>query len=538
MLDAQEVEKRHEEMRALKQREEPALRDIARIIRPDDQDFSRNSQTDRDNYDVFDSAPLYALDDFAAGMFTENTNPAERWMELTIADKDLAKWGPVQAWLWGEASLTYASLSPAASNFYPEATGWFGNVGAFGNAFLYQEEWLERKTIIDRNIPIGEAFFDVDAAGNLDGFNREYGLTGRQKKARFGEKYVGANCRDDSRYTIIHSVYRNPDFKPGMLGPRGMPFASTYISPDNKNFRVDGGYYELPYHALFWNKRSGRPWATGPGHNARADMNMLNEQERSNMVDAQFAAEPPILTHKEGLFSSADIQPNAILEGALNEKGQELIKTLQRGDNPQRAETKTDQKRAAIREAFYFSMLQVQGRPQMTATEFMGWKEERLRQLGPYLVRIQQGLASFIARRYRILARAGQTNPMPPELKGHNIAVEFVSPLAKAQKLATGRAVMQWVGSLGQIAEFSKDPSVFDVVNKDGAARTLHDAMVGTPDVINDQRQVATIRQARVQQQAQQAQLEQAAQGASIVADVAHASQAMTLSKQRTGAGK
>jgi hypothetical protein len=533
--DAKQIESRHEELRELRRREEPAFRDIARIIRPDDQDFEVTGHSDRDDYEVFDSTPLYAVDDYAAGMFTENTNPAERWMELTIADKDLAKWGPVQAFLWRRASRHFQSLSPAVSNFYPEAFGWFGNCGAFGNGFLYQEEWLGRQTIIDRNMPIGECFFDVDIAGNLDCFDREYLATGRQMKGFFGDK--ASACKDEQSYKIIHAVYGNPDRKPGRLGPEGMAYTSSYISPDAKDFRVDGGYYEMPYHPLFWAKRAGRPWASGPGHNARADMNMNNELARANQIDAQFAAEPLILTHKEGVFTSADLQPNAILEGALNADGKELLKTVQRGDNSARAEAKAAEVRAAIREAFYFSMLQVRNRPQMTAIEFMGWKEERLRQLSPYSVRIQQGLASFIARRDRILARAGQfdDDPIPPELAGHNIAVEFVSPLAKAQKLATGRSTMQWIGMLGQIAEFSQDPSVMDVVNKDGAARVLHDATVGMPDVINDQRAVAEIRAARAKAQAEKAQMEKMAQGAGIVADVAHASQAMTLSNQRGG---
>lgn len=533
MIDVKDLEKHHEGMRDIRRRDEPAFRDIARIVRPDEQSFERGEITNRDDYEVFDSTPLYALTEFAAGMFTEATNPAERWFDLTIGDKDLAAWGPVQNWLWGEATLLFNSLSPAASGFYAAAPGWFSNCGAFGNAFLGQEEWIERKTIIDRNLPIGQCFIDVDAGDNLNAFNREFKLRGDQAKGWFGDAAKG--LQDDRTYTIVHAVYENPQLAPGKLGPAGMRYASTYFSPDDRNFRRDLGYYELPYHPLFWDKRSGRPWAVGPGHNARADMNVNNEMARSNMVDAQFAAEPMLLTAKEGMFTSADISPNAILEGALNADGKELVKPVQRGDNSARAEHKHQQIKDAIKEGFYFSLMQVRSRPQMTATEFMGWKSERLRTLAPNLVRVQQGLASFIARRYRILARAGQTSPMPPELQGHNIAVEFVSPLAKAQKLATGQAVMQWIGMLGQIAEFSQDPSVMDVLNKDGASRVLHSAIVGMPDVLNDQRVVAGIRQARAQQQAQQQKIEQAAQGAGIIADVAHARQAMSLSDQRKG---
>lgn len=532
--DNKEILRDQDDMRDERRQEESAWRDIARILSPDEQDFDRNSFTDRDSYDVFDSSPLMSLQDFAGSMFGENINPAERWMELGIADKDLEKWGPVKAWLWRRATRHYQSLSPAVSNFYSEATAWLSNLGRYGNGFQYQEEWVGRATIIDKAIAAGEAFIRLDVGGNVDQFNREFKLTGRQMKARWSADQC-PSCDDGRSYQLVHAVYRNPDYTRGMLGPRGMAFCSTHVSPDLKDFRIEKNYYELPYHSLFWNKRAGRTYATGPGHIARADMNMLNEMERSALVDAQFGAEPLLLTNKEGIFTAADIHPNAILEGALSDQGKKLVDVMQRGDNSQRAEQKNEQVRGRIKEVFYFSMTQLINRPQMTATEWAGWKSEKLRILGPNLVRIQQGLASFIARRDRILDRAGvfAQDPMPPELKGHNISVEFVSPFAKAQKLATGQGVMQWIGALGQLAEASQDPSVMDVVNKDGVARVLHDAFVGMPDVINDQQAVQQTRDARAQQQQQQQQLEQAANAAGVVADVAHAHQAMTLSNQR-----
>lgn len=525
--DVADLEKDHEAMREERRREEPSWRDISRIL-SDEQEFDKNETVDPDNYDVFDSTPLMALEEFVGGLFGESINPADRWMELAIADKDLQKWGPVQGWLWRRASTHLRSFAPSAGNFYTEATAWFSNLGRLGNGFQYQEEWAGHQMIIDKAIAAGQAFIRLDVAGRLEAFDREFKWTGRQMKSFYGD--AAYKCEDGRKYQLVHAVYPNPDFKPGMLGPRGMAMASTTWSPDDKNFRFDKGYYEMPYHAVMWIPRAGSTYARGPGHIARADMNTLNEMERSNLIDAQFAAEPLLLTNKEGMFSAADIVPNNILEGALNDQGKELLKTLQRGDNPQRSEQKSDQVRNRVKEAFKFSMMQVINRPQMTAEEWMGWKAEKQEKLGPQLVRIQQGLGRYVARRDRILDRAGQfaDDPMPPELNGHNIAVEFVSPLAKAQKLATGRAVLQWIGALGQIADQSKDPTVMDVVNKEGASRVLHDAMVGMPDVINDQKTVAGIRHARAQQMQEQQQMEQAAQGAGIIADVAHASKAIS----------
>lgn len=528
----QDILKEQDRLAQLRQREEPAWRDIASLIDLDGQDFNVNERHDQPDLNVFDSTPLYALDDYVGGLFGESMNPAERWMELTIEDKDLAKWGPVKKWFWDQATQLYASMSPATSTFYSEASPWIANMGRYGNGFMYQEEWPERQTIIDRSVPIGECFIDVDIAGNLNRFHRNFMLSGTQMRQKFGDAAGGA--QEDKHYSVVHAVYPNPDFKRGMLGDRGKPFASTYLSADLQNFRRDGGYYELPYHALFWNRRSGRAWATGPAHIARPDMNMGNEMARSELVAAQFAAEPPILTHDDAVIVAEDIVPNAVLNGTMSQQGKQLLQYLQRGDNPQFAEKKIEERRAAIREAFLYGTMQImRNRPQMTATEVMALKSERLKLVAPYLVRIQQGLASQVARRFSILSRAGQTIPPPPELRGRPLAVQFVSPLAKAQEAATGSAVLQWITALGNIATAAQRPDVMDKVNLDASADVLHGAMVKLPDVINDDDTVAKIRAQRAQQLAAQQQVEQASKLAGVYADVAHANQAQTRSAQR-----
>ncbi|WP_407160834.1 portal protein [Bradyrhizobium sp. STM 3557] len=257
----QDILARHGHLKEVRALEEPAWRDIAQIIDLDGQEFQINERRQRDDLFVYDSTPLYALNDYVGGLFGESMNPAERWFELTIEDKDLAKWGPVRKWFWDQGSQLYASLSPSQSTFYSEASPWLANMGRYGNGFMYQEEWPERQAIIDRSIPIGESFINVDLAGNLDEFHRAFHLTGAQMMQKFGDAAGGA--QEQHRYNVVHAVCLNPDFKPGALGPRGKRWLSTYVSEDLKNFRRDGAYYEMPYHALFWNRRSGKAWATG-----------------------------------------------------------------------------------------------------------------------------------------------------------------------------------------------------------------------------------------------------------------------------------
>jgi hypothetical protein len=533
MRSTQEILTAHEAKKRVRQREEPAWRDIALIIDPDGQEFYPNERHDRENdVEVFDSTPQYALNDYVGGLFGESMNPAERWGELSTGDDDLDKYGPVKTWLWDQMSDLYATMAPTIANFYSEAPAWLANMGRYGNGFMYQEEWAERRIIIDKSIPIGESYIELDIAGNLCGFDRAFKLTGAQMKQKFAS--YADSARDDETYTVIHAVAENYDYKPGMLGERGMRFASSYICEDLKDFRRDKGYYEMPYHPLFWQQRSGRAWASGPGHDTRSDMNMNNEMERTNLVSAQFDAEPPLMTHDDAVIAAEDIVPSAVLSGTMSLQGKQLLQYLERNSKPQHAEMKTKERREAIRTAFLYGMMQIlANRPQMTATEFLGLKAEKLKLAGPYLVRIQKGLASHVARRFAILNRAGQTRPIPPELNGRPLAVKFVSPLAKAQEAATGSAVLQWITSLGQMAQATGDNRYLDAPDPDAVSRVLHGAMVKLPSVIKDQDTIDRERAARAQQVAQQQAIEQASQLASIHADVAHANQAQSTAKAR-----
>jgi hypothetical protein len=268
-----EVIKCHEKLRERRRPNEPTWRDLARNLRPDDQDFSdaersesKTNARDRSDPELFDSTPLYALDDFAKGLFKQATNPANRWFEITIGDQDLAKFRPVKDWLYDVTNLIYASLGPSVSRFYTQVPPWFSNLGAFGFGVLYSAEDVGRGRIIDRALPIGQCYLDVDAEGEYNTMHREFKRRGDQLKAKFGDQVRRLGLQDEKQYCVIHAVRPNLDYRPGMLGIRGKAFLSSYVSTDAKEMRIDDGYYELPYHIPVWNEREGNPYPTGPGH--------------------------------------------------------------------------------------------------------------------------------------------------------------------------------------------------------------------------------------------------------------------------------
>lgn len=532
MLDRQQILDGHSDLRSIRVLEEPQWREIATLIKPEERDIGTRNMRQRVADEIFDSSPLIALDEFEGGFFNQATNPAERWMSLTLTNKDLAKWGPVRDFLWAFENALFASVSPARSGFYVNIPGCFGDLGAFGLGTLYSAENQAKTGFVDLAIPLSESWIDTDGMGNLTRFDREVPMYGRQMKAQFGE--AAAHVPDSRQIYVIHAVVKNPEFREGALGPKGMAWSSLYLSEDDRNFRVDKGYYEMPYHSIPWRLRSGRIYPIGPGHIARADVNMLNEMERSHIVSAQFAAEPPVLLHDQSVLTAADIQPNALLYGSVNEDGKPLVQNFSRGGDVKLSLEQSQQRRQSIRDAYKFSLMQLLNRPQMTATEFLGQKSMQLQLLAPNLTKIHTyGLAPFVARRARMLQRMGLAPPPPPEMQGQKIEIEFVSPLAKAQKASIGQSTMQFVGAVGQLAQ--ADPSAMDNIDTDGTVNVLYDSFGPPPGVMRDPKAIARLRSDRAAAQQQQTQLQNAGQVATVAATASHAVQAATLAGGRIG---
>ncbi|MDE2579956.1 MAG: head-tail connector protein [Hyphomicrobiales bacterium] len=528
VLDAQE------DLRRLRLLEEPQWREIAALLKPEERDIGTRNQRARVADEIFDSTPLYAVDQFVGGLFNQASNPADRWFELGLQDRDLAQWGPVREYLWAVTTLTYGTLAPAVSGFYANIPAVFGDLGVFGLGSFYSDLTPGAQKFTDICVPLSESFIDTDGQGNLTRFHREWRARGSQLKRQFGKS--APDIEDSREAYIVHAVYPNHDFRPGAVGRKGMAWLSTYCSADIPGWRRDGGYYELPFHSIPWTLRSGRVWPIGPGHIARADAAMLNEMERSHIVAAQFAAEPITLLHDEGVLSAADIQPNKLLYGTVTDEGKPLVQSFTRNADVKLSMAQSEQRRNSIKEAFYFSLMQLINRPQMTATEVLSFKEEQLRLMGPNLGRIHTfGLAPFVARRVKLLQRAGMMPPPPPELHGQRIEITFTSPLAKAQKAAQGKATMQWIGAIGQIAQMK--PDVADNLDGDKAAAVLLDALGPPPEIMRAADDVQKDRQARAAEQQQQMALAKAQAATAVMADGAHAMQAATASRARVAPG-
>jgi len=113
----------------------------------------------------------------------------------------------------------------------------------------------------------------------------------------------------------------------------------------------------------------------------------------------------------------------------------------------------------------------------------------------------------------------------PPEfLSGQDIEIEYVSPLAKAQKSTELSSIMRAIEIMGSLSNVAP---VFDHINMDKLVRHLTN-IVGVPQkILKPQSELNAERQAQAQQQEQMQQMQQLQQAAEAGGKIAPLAKAL-----------
>jgi hypothetical protein len=180
-----------------------------------------------------------------------------------------------------------------------------------------------------------------------------------------------------------------------------------------------------------------------------------------------------------------------------------------------------NQRRQAIRSAFFVDQLLIGGGPNMTATEVIGRQEERMRVIGPVLGRLMNEMLRPLIDRVFALMLREQMLAQPPELlQGRNVEIEYVSPLARAQKSNSLNNTMR---ALEILMPLSQSLPVGDHIDPDGLVRHVTDALGVPKTTLRSQREINQAREARAQQEAMMQQRQQEQEDVYTAAQAAQA---------------
>lgn len=483
---------------------------------------------------IYDSTGTRALRILGAGMMSGATSPARPWFRLTIADPDLAEYGPVKLWLNDVSNLMLAVF--AKSNTYRSLHSMYEELGCFGTAASVVMP--DFKSIIHhQTLTCGEYAIATDYRGNVTTLYREFQKTVSELVTEFGYDNCSLTVRNmwdrgslDQWVTLVHAIEPRTDRERDIRkkDAKNMPFKSVYFElnseKENKYLR-ESGFKTFPALAPRWAVAGGDIYGNSPGMEALGDVKQLQHEQLRKAQGIDFKTLPPLQVPTSMKNRDIDRMPGGISYYDANSQGGGIRSAFEVNLDLNHLLADIQDVRERIKGSFYadlFLMLANGTNTTMTATEVAERHEEKLLMLGPVIERLHNELLDpMIEMTFDRMLEAGIIPQPPEELQGMDISVEFVSMLAQAQRAIATNGIDRFVGNLGAVAGFK--PDVLDKFDSDAWADAYSDMLGVDPNLIVANDKVAMIRDARAKAQAAQAQAAMMQQAAATSKDLAQA---------------
>ena len=513
--------KRKGKLKAQRGTWESNWQELTNLVLPNEADFNtERSRGGKRTTHVYDSTGIHANEMLAAGLHGMLTNPASNWFSLRIKDdqNNLADSSEAKQWLEDTTNVILSEIAAPSVAFSSHIHEYYLSLCSIGTACIFIGDPVNREGVSFRAIHIEEIFIAENADGIIDTVFRTFEMTVRQIVQKWGEKSLSPRIAKmyekkdyDKQVQLLHCVYPREDMDKGKKAATMLPVASVYIDEKDKHVLAEGGFDEMPYMVSRWSKAVGEVFGRSPAMTALPDIKMLQEIMKTTIKAAQKVVDPPLLVPDDGVLG-----PVRTIPGGLNyyrASSGARIEPLQTGANIGLSYEMMNDLRERIRTMFFLDQLQFQGAPRMTATEVVERTERTLRLLGPTLGRLQsEFLGPMIERIYGVLSRSGRLPEPPESIAEQELKIEYVSPLARAQRQSETQGIMRTLEFIGPIA--GMDPQAAQVVK--GADTVRHIAELnGVPPMLlkSDEELLA---EAKAQQEAQAAQ-QQMMQGAEVM---------------------
>ena len=515
---------RFDRLKSQRQNWESHWQEVADYMQPRKADVTKSrSKGDKRTELIFDSSPLQSVELLSASLHGMLTNPSTPWFSLKFKNEDMEGEDEAKLWLESATEVMYSAFNQ--SNFQQEIFELYHDLITFGTAAMFIEEDDEDNLKFSTR-HINEIYISENEKGRIDTVFRKFRISARAAIRKFGNvsNNIAVIAKKDpyEEVEILHAVYPRDDYNPKKQDTENMQFESIYLDADSGEELSVSGFREFPFVVPRYLKASHEIYGRSPAMTALPDVKMLNEMSKTIIKSAQKQVDPPLLVPDDGF-----LLPVRTVPGGLNfyrAGTRDRIEPLNIGANNTLGLNMEEQRRNSIRNAFYVNQLMMQDGPQMTATEVIQRNEEKMRLLGPVLGRLQSELLKpLIDRTFNIILRKNLFRPTPEFLSGKDIEIEYVSPLAKAQKSSELQSIMRAIEIMGSLSNVAP---VFDHINMDKLVRHLAD-IVGVPQkVLKPQSQLNAERQqaqAQQEQMQQMQQLQQVAEAGGKIAPLAKA---------------
>lgn len=523
--------KRWEALKAERSSWMPHWQEISEVLLPRAGRFlvTENNKGDKRHRAILDNSGTRALRTLAGGMMAGMTSPARPWFRLTTKNPQLDESYEVKKWLGKVTSLMQMVFNQ--SNVYRALQMAYEELGAFGTTAVIVLDDYD-SVIHCMPLTIGEFALATDSRGNVNTIYREFRMTVAAVVEEFGYENVSRSVKRlydkgnlDEWVTIINGIEPRLKRDHSKSDNKNMPFRSVYFEANGEKDKVlrETGFRQFPALAARWNVTGGDIYGTGPGMEALGDLRQLQQEQLYKSKGIAQQADPAVVAPADFRNQEENLVPGGILYADNVQQMQAVRAAYEVPLNLNYLLQDIQDVRQRINEAFYkdiFMMIAgTNPSARMTATEIAERHEEKMLMLGPVLERLNAEMNDrLIALTFDRMVQVGMLPPIPDELQGIELNVEFVSILAQAQRAVATNSIDRFTQNLGVLVAIK--PDLADKFNADYWADSYADLLGIDPQLIVPGKEVALIREQRAQAQAQANQIAMAKEMAGVAKDL------------------
>lgn len=436
MAEAENIVKRFSAMASSRGTWDAHWDEIGDLMFPNHPTFvGEESPGTKKGLEAYDGTAIHAIEMLAAGFHGNLTNPASEWFEILLDNDEANKKRQVRIWLQDAQDVMYKEIRNAKTAFTTHIHEMYMEFSGFGTGVLFIGETGDRDGVLFKAIPLSDAYIAENADGIVDTLYRKIHMTIRQVVDKWGYDNVSEKVQKkfdsekfDEKVIVLHAV------EPDTSKKAKLPFKSCYVERDSKHMLQQGGFKNFPYAVPRFYKAAGEVYGRGPGVTALPDVKMLNEMMKTTIRAAQKMVDPPLMAPDDGFINPIRTIPGGINYYRVGTK--ERIEPMDFGGNLPISVEMTAELRQRIQRVFFVDLLELPHKAErVTATEIMQRTEDKLRLMGPILGRMQaEALNTVIKRTFNILFEQGKIPEPPFDLSQYNLVIEYISPIARAQK--------------------------------------------------------------------------------------------------------
>ena len=522
---------------------EPIMADLRDYIVPEigqslyrDPASQNMIQGQRHDAKILNSLPTDAAMTLASGMQAGITSPSSPWFRISVPYDWMHYVPEVRQWLDYVQDAMVRVI--AGSNLYEVFHSSYIHMGVFGTSCSIMTE--DEETVVHGNLlDQGSYAIGLNKRGEVDTVYRQFSWTVRQLADEFGKENLPQALQDklgeadkvarddDSFYNVDCLIEPNSD---ALILPEAMgkPFRSIYwlgrnVGSDNRHGILAVRHYSgNPIFCPRWTTSPGvGNYGYGPGRMCLGDCMQLQEMEKDKLKAVRKVVDPPMAVPDTLKGTVLNTFPGGItyFSSVGLTAGKPVVSPLYeiKPDLRALAETiKITENR--IKTMFYYDLFKMfsdmEYKTPPTAEEIIEKKQEKLINLGPVVESMTTDLNRVLNRIFQIMWEKGLIPSPPQELlqnatsRSMNLRIEYISPLATAQRIIGLQSLQQYSNYVGQLA--SLKPDVLDKFDADAIADHAAESLGIPANVVPDKKAVDKIRAARAKQAAQQAGAQQA----------------------------